>query len=204
MATILLITSSPRGADSISSKVAKAVVETLQEKNPGSSVVTRDLAAKPLPYLDAAFLGAVYTPEESRTAEQKAYSDLGFEIINEVLTANYIVIASALINFSVPATLRSWVDYLVRNGVTFKYGENGPVGVIDGSAKQVIFVEARGGVYAGEAAAYLHSTDSYLKGVLGWLGLTKTQSINIEGLAYGPEASEKAIAAALEQAKLVE
>jgi len=102
------------------------------------------------------------------------------------------VIAAPMINFTIPSTLKSWVDYVARAGRTFRYSEKGPEGLVTG--KQVILVVARGGVYAGNPA--LDFQVPYLKSVLGFLGMTDVEVIEVEGTAFGPDAAEKAVAAA--------
>jgi FMN-dependent NADH-azoreductase len=98
-----------------------------------------------------------------------------------------------MINFTIPTNLKGWIDYVARAGRTFRYSEKGPEGLVTG--KQVIIVAARGGVYSGAGNA-LDFQLPYLKSVLGFLGMTDIEVLEVEGTAYGPEAAEKAVAAA--------
>jgi FMN-dependent NADH-azoreductase len=98
-----------------------------------------------------------------------------------------------MINFTIPSTLKSWIDHVARAGRTFSYGASGPQGLVTG--KQVILIGARGGVYA-QAMQALDFQLPYLKSVLGFLGMTDVQVVEVEGVAYGPEAAEKAVEAA--------
>jgi FMN-dependent NADH-azoreductase len=103
-------------------------------------------------------------------------------------------------NFGVPATLKTWIDYLVRSRVTFQYGETGPVGLITG--KKVYLVLASGGVYSTGPGASVNHLEPYLRAILGFMGLIDVETILIEGVAMGAEASEKALEGA--QARIKE
>jgi FMN-dependent NADH-azoreductase len=193
MSSILLLTSSPR-AESLSTPIAVDLAEKLKSQNPGSVVVRRDLATNPLPHIDDLFTGAIRKPAEARTAEEIAAIKTSDELVNELFAADTIVISTGLINFNIYSSLKTWIDNVARAGVTFKYTESGPVGLLTG--KKVYVVLASGGVYSQGPAAPLNHAVPYLKSVLGFLGITDIETIYVEGLAFGPEAAEKAIDAA--------
>ncbi|NEI97184.1 FMN-dependent NADH-azoreductase [Rhizobium ruizarguesonis] len=193
MSSILLLTSSPR-AESLSTPIAVDLAEKLKNQNPGSVVVRRDLAATPLPHIDDLFTGAIRKPAEARTAEETVAVKTSDELVNELLAADTIVISTGLINFNIYSSLKTWIDNVARAGLTFKYTESGPVGLATG--KKVYVVLASGGVYSQGPAAPLNHAVPYLKSVLGFLGITDIETIYVEGLAFGPEAAEKAIDAA--------
>lgn len=193
MSSILLLTSSPR-ADSLSTPIAADLAEKLKSQKPGSVVVRRDLAANPLPHIDDLFTGAIRKPAEARTAEEVAAIKTSDELVAELFAADTIVISTGLINFNIYSSLKTWIDNVARAGVTFKYTESGPVGLLTG--KKVYVVLASGGVYSQGPAAPLNHAVPYLKSVLGFLGITDIETIYVEGLAFGPEAAEKAIDAA--------
>ncbi|GGD97005.1 FMN-dependent NADH-azoreductase [Rhizobium anhuiense] len=193
MSSILLLTSSPR-AESLSTPIAVDLAEKLKSQNPGSVVVRRDLATNPLPHIDDLFTGAIRKPAEARTAEEIAAIKTSDELVNELFAADTIVISTGLINFNIYSSLKTWIDNVARAGVTFKYTESGPVGLLTG--KKVYVVLASGGVYSQGPAAPLNHAVPYLKSVLGFLGITDVETIYVEGLAFGPEAAEKAIGAA--------
>ncbi|KZS51271.1 MULTISPECIES: FMN-dependent NADH-azoreductase [Rhizobium] len=193
MSSILLLTSSPR-AESLSTPIAVDLAEKLKSQNPGSLVVRRDLATNPLPHIDDLFTGAIRKPAEARTAEEIAAIKTSDELVNELFAADTIVISTGLINFNIYSSLKTWIDNVARAGVTFKYTESGPVGLLTG--KKVYVVLASGGVYSQGPAAPLNHAVPYLKSVLGFLGITDIETIYVEGLAFGPEAAEKAIDAA--------
>jgi len=126
------------------------------------------------------------------TDEQRALLARSETLVDELLAADVIVIAAPMINFTIPSNLKAWIDYVARAGRTFSYSEAGPKGLVTG--KHAILVAARGGVYANNPA--LDFQVPYLKGVLAFLGITDVEVLEVEGTAYGPEAVEKAVAAA--------
>ncbi|MFS8146903.1 FMN-dependent NADH-azoreductase [Rhizobium sp. R635] len=193
MSSILLLTSSPR-AESLSTPIAADLAEKLKNQKPGSALVRRDLAANPLPHIDDLFTGAIRKPAEARTAEEIAAIKTSDELVAELFAADTIVISTGLINFNIYSSLKTWIDNVARAGVTFKYTESGPVGLLTG--KKVYVVLTSGGVYSQGPAAPLNHAVPYLKSVLGFLGITDVETIYVEGLAFGPEAAEKAIDAA--------
>ncbi|PDT34995.1 FMN-dependent NADH-azoreductase [Rhizobium sp. M10] len=193
MSSILLLTSSPR-AESLSTPIAVDLAEKLKNQKPGSVVVRRDLASNPLPHIDDLFTGAIRKPAEARTAEEVAAIKTSDELVNELFAADTIVISTGLINFNIYSSLKTWIDNVARAGVTFKYTESGPVGLVTG--KKVYVVLTSGGVYSQGPAAPLNHAVPYLESIFGFLGITDVETIYVEGLAFGPEAAEKAIEAA--------
>jgi FMN-dependent NADH-azoreductase len=189
---VLYVASSSRGSASYSNRVATDVLTELRRREPGAKVTVRDLAREPLPHIDDDFVAATRGPAASQTAEQRALLARSDTLVDELLAADVIVIGAPMINFTIPSNLKSWVDYVARAGRTFRYSEKGPEGLVTG--KQVILVVARGGVYAGNPA--LDFQVPYLKSVLGFLGMTDVEVIEVEGTAFGPDAAEKAVAAA--------
>lgn len=188
---ILQINSSARSAGANSTRLADAVTTRLKAANPGAVVELRDLAAHPHPVLDEAALGALFTPAEQRSPEQAARVALDDALIAQLQSADAIVLGVPMYNFGVPVQLKTWIDAIARAGVTFRYTENGPEGLVKG--KKVYVALARGGIYRDTPA---DSQVPYLKGVLGFLGMTDVEFIYAEGLAMGPEAADKAFAEA--------
>ncbi|WP_034296861.1 FMN-dependent NADH-azoreductase [Herbaspirillum sp. RV1423] len=192
MANILFINSSARSTGSISRQVAGEFVAKLQAAQPGSVVVERDVAANPIPHLDEQKLGAFFTPADKRTAEQQALVKLSEELIAEVNAADIIVIGAPMYNFSITSTLKTWIDHVARAGVTFKYTETGPVGLVQD--KKVYVFTSRGGVYSEGPAKAMDFHETYLRAVLGFIGMTDITFIHSEGLGMGEAAVEKAVA----------
>ncbi len=189
---ILYVTSSSRGSASYSNRVAANVLDELRAREPGATVTVRDLARAPLPHIGDEFVAATRSPNGPQTDEQRALLAQSDALVDELFAADLIVIATPMINFTIPSNLKTWIDYVARAGRTFSYSEAGPKGLVTG--KQVILVAARGGIYAQMPA--LDFQLPYLKSVLGFLGMTDVEVLEVEGTASGPEAAEKAVAAA--------
>jgi FMN-dependent NADH-azoreductase len=193
MSKVLLVTSSPRGAASHSSRIARDLADQFASGQP-DTVVSRDLFREPLPHIGEDFVTALGTPAEQRTPAQSAAVALSDRLIAELFAADVIVIASAMINFGVSSTLKTYIDYVLRAGVTFRYTANGPEGLVKG--KKAYIVQASGGVYSEGPSKAFNFQDTYLKHVLGFIGVTDVEVIHIEGVAFGPEATEKALSSA--------
>ena len=189
---ILQINSSARRLQddqgSFSTRLANELTAGLRTAQPAATVTVRDFATHPLPVLDEAGLGALFTPADARTAEQAARVALNDQLIAELLAADVLVIAAPMINFSISAQLKNWIDAIARAGVTFKYGEAGPVGLVTG--KKVYVVTSRGGIHRDQPR---DQVVSYLRTVLAFLGMTDVEFIYAEGLNMGPEAAEKGL-----------
>ncbi len=192
MANILFINSSARSTGSISRQLTSEFIEQLKAAQPGSNVVERDVAANPIPHLDEKMLGTFFTPADKRSAEQQALVKISEELIAEVNAADTIVIGAPMYNFSITSTLKAWIDHVARAGVTFKYTETGPVGLVQG--KKVYIFTSRGGVYSEGPAKVMDFHETYLRAVLGFIGMTDITFIHSEGLGMGEAAVEKAIA----------
>jgi len=182
---ILQITSSLRGEQSESNRVANSIVAKLAAANPNASVVTRDLARQPHPQLDEAALGALFTPAESRTAEQSARVALDDALIAQVQAADVVVIGAPMYNFGIPVQLKSWFDAIARAGVTFRYTENGPEGLLKG--KKVFVATARGGIYPADADPQV----PFVRMLLNFLGMTDQTFVYSAAQSMGPEAAAK-------------
>jgi FMN-dependent NADH-azoreductase len=198
MTNILLVLSSPRGEASHSTQVARNLVVRLKAARPDAAVAVRDLASDPLPHIDAEFIGALFTPDENRSDTQRAEVERSDRLVDELLAADIVVIASAMINFAPTSTLKSWLDHIARAGRTFRYTEAGtPEGLVPG--KKVYLVESRGGVYSEGALKAIDFQEPYLRHMLGFMGMTDVEVIAVEGTLLGPDVAEKAVSAALDR-----
>ncbi|HEX7029303.1 MAG TPA: NAD(P)H-dependent oxidoreductase [Gammaproteobacteria bacterium] len=189
MKTLLKIQASLFGDAGQSSQLAAHYAADWLKKNPGGRVVTRDLATQPVPPLTAQRFQALGTKPGERTAAQQAVVNLSDTLIEELMVADEIVFAVPMYNFNIPSGLQSWFDHVARAGVTFRYTENGPEGLI-GNKRVHVFV-TRGGQY-GEA----HPQTAYLRQILDFIGLADANIVLAEGLAMGDAAREKSLAAA--------
>lgn len=196
MSTLLQINSSVFSTGGQSSQLADHYVAAWKKSNPGAKVVTRDLATDAVPHLGGATVGAFFTPAEARNADQKAAIALSDQLVAEVQAADTIVIGAPMYNFGVPSVLKAWFDHIARAGVTFRYTENGPVGLLGG--KKVVVFSTRGGLYAGTANDL---ETSYIRAFFGFLGVTEVSFVYAEALAYGEDKKAEAMKAALAQAE---
>jgi len=193
MKTLLHVKSSLFGDQGQSAQLAGSFISRWTQKNPESSVIERDLAADPVPHLDAFRMGALNTPQAERSEAQQAVVDLADQLLAEVKAADVIVIGLPMYNFSVPSQLKSWFDHLARAGVTFQYTETGVQGLIED--RPVYLISTRGGVYGDEGS---NMQISYVKQLLSFMGLSNQQLVVAEGLAmddHRDAALEKARAA---------
>jgi FMN-dependent NADH-azoreductase len=189
---ILQITSSVRGNDSESTRVANLIVDKLVSANPDAKVVRRDFGAQPHPLLDGAAVGALFTPADQRSSEQAARVAMDDALILEAQAADVIVIGAPMYNFGMPVQLKNWFDAIARSGVTFRYTETGPEGLLKN--KKVYVATARGGVYPVEADPQV----PHIRMLLNFLGMTDHTFIYSSGLNMGPDAAVKGQQAANE------
>ncbi|MCD2453421.1 FMN-dependent NADH-azoreductase [Methylicorpusculum oleiharenae] len=189
MTTLLQIQSSLFSADGQSSQLTNEFVSAWQRNQPASQIKVRDLALSPLPHINAEQVTAFFTPSESRTAAQQKLVDLTDDLINELKHSDIIVIGMPMYNFGIPSTLKAYFDHIARAGVTFRYTENGPVGLLTG--KKAYIFATRGGQYAGTA---LDTQTTYVRDFLGFLGITDVEFIYAEGMNMGTDIKEKALA----------
>lgn len=184
---ILQINSSVRGPASTSTRIATSIVQHLRSLHPEATVETRELAQQA--FLDADALGAIFTPAEARTPEQKERVAQDDATIAQLLDSDVVVLGVPLYNLGEPVQLKAWIDAICRAGVTFKYTSAGPEGLVKGKKVYVAF--ARGGNYRGSA---FDTQTPYLRNTLGLLGMTDVTFFHAEGLAHGEEATAKALA----------
>lgn len=194
MKRILHLISSPRGADSFSIKLANAVIDKLQDEYPESSVEEVNLIESNVPHLDTAHLRSFFTPAEQLTPEDQdaiRYSD---QAIAQLMAADIIVIGAPLYNFSIHSSLKAWIDHIARAGKTFTYSEQGAEGLVKG--KKVYIAMSSGAVYSEGLYQPYDFVSTYLRAVLGFLGMTDFTLIRVEGVnipGLKEEALNKAI-----------
>jgi len=194
MTALLQINSSVFSSDGHSSQLANEFVAAWRANNQDALVTVRDLANEPIPHLDAQRVSAFFTPPEARTVEQKVFIEESNALIDELKQSDVIVIGLPMYNFGIPSTLKAYFDQIARAGVTFRYTENGPEGLILG--KKVYIFATRGGMYAGTA---LDSQTNYVRDFLKFLGMTDVEFIYAEGLNKGNDTKHKALTSAKEK-----
>ncbi|KVH04003.1 MULTISPECIES: FMN-dependent NADH-azoreductase [Burkholderia] len=191
MSHTLLVTSSPRGADSLSTRFATEIAEGIQARA-GGPLTVRDLAANPPPHIAPAYIQGRVTSPADRTPEQVEAVKIAQELVDELKAADVIVLGSGMINFSLSSQLKAWFDHVTWPGVTFGYGDIGPKGLLTG--KKVYLVTAAGGVFSEGAWAPFDFQTSYLLHLLGFIGLTDVEVVRVEGTVFGPDAAKAVIA----------
>ena len=193
MSTLLQINASIHSEKGQSSQLAYRFVDAFQEQHPDAKIVVRDVAAAaPVPHLNAERFAAFITQPEARNAEQAAVVAYSDALINELKQADVIVIGLPMYNFGVPSQLKAYFDHIARVGVTFKYTEKGPVGLLTG--KKVYVFAARGGLYAGTP---MDTQTNYVRDFLRFIGLSDVEFVYAEGLAVSPHSKETSLAKAV-------
>ncbi len=190
MATLLQVKSSIFGDNGQSAQLAAMYVAQWQEKYPAGDVVVRDVVADSVPHLDLATVGALMTPDDERSAEQQAIVNRSDELIAEIKAADQIIIGVPMYNFGIPSQLKAYFDLLARAGVTFKYTENGPVGLLDD--KPVVLFATRGGFHKDQGDHQI----PYVKQYLGFIGLSSVETVYAEGLNIGEDVAKAELAKA--------
>jgi FMN-dependent NADH-azoreductase len=195
MKKILHLISSFRDDASNSIKLGRAIVDQIVAENPGAIVEEINLIDENYPHLDAPHFQAFLTPVAEFTADDREAIKHSDKAIAQLMDADYLVVGSPFYNFSIHSALKAWIDHIVRAGVTFRYTEKGPEGLVKG--KKVYIAMASGGIYSeGPAQAYDFNAP-YLKTLFGFLGMTDLKIIRAEGLkipVIGEHALENAIA----------
>jgi FMN-dependent NADH-azoreductase len=180
MPTLLKIDSSPMGERSISRKLTSEFVKTWISSHPGGTIISRDLTTMDIPVIDGGWVAAAYTPEDARTPEQKQTLSVSDLLIADLQKADEYAFGVPMHNFSIPSTLKMWIDQVMRAGKTFSYGSNGAKGLLSG--KKATLLMASGAVYEhGSALAALNFVTPYLRTVFGFMGVTDVNFIAAEG-----------------------
>jgi FMN-dependent NADH-azoreductase len=192
---LLHIDASILGGNSASREISAAIVDRLKRNHPRLEVTYRDLANEPLAHLSLAHLSAQQgaSPESPETE-----GDLrnGWAALDEFLAADIVVIGAPMYNFTIPSQLKAWIDRILVAGKTFRYTDKGAEGLA--GQKRVIVAISRGGFYGpGTPAGALEHLETYIKGVLAFIGVQNPEFIVAEGLQTGPEQREKAMHGAL-------
>jgi FMN-dependent NADH-azoreductase len=182
MKKILHIISSPQGEASVSKKLGNAIIEKIKAKYPDSILKERNLAKKPLPHLDEVLISSFFAPAEKLSKEQIEATKRSDEAIAELQEADILVIDSPMYNFTIASTLKTYLDHIVRRGVTFRATDTGTEGLVKN--KKVYLAFSGAGVYSEGALKSYDFVIPLLKTVLGWIGITDVSVFRVEGLRY--------------------
>ncbi len=185
MSKVLVLKSSILAGYSQSNQLADFYAEEARAK--GNSVTVRDLAAQPIPVLDGELVGALRPSDAPLSPRQQEALALSDELIAELQAHDTVVIAAPMYNFNIPTQLKNYFDLIARAGVTFRYTEAGPEGLVTG--KRAVILSSRGGIHKNTPTDLL---TPYVKLFLGFIGITDVNFVFAEGIAYGPEVATKA------------
>jgi FMN-dependent NADH-azoreductase len=169
---VLRVDSSARPAGSVSRRLADALIEQLEISEGAVDLTVRDLAVEAPAFVDAAWVDANFTPAERRSEAQRAALAQSDALVAELKAADVLVVGVPIYNFGIPAALKSWVDMVARARLTFRYTENGPVGLLRG--KRAFLVVASGGTSVGSEIDF---ATGYLRHVLGFFGIDDVEII---------------------------
>jgi FMN-dependent NADH-azoreductase len=198
MANILHIDTSPRGERSISRQLSYKFITSWKDTHPGDTVTYRDLGHSPVSHVDESWIAAAFTPSENRTPELTEAIKLSDSLIDEFLAADRFVFGVPMYNFTIPSTLKAYIDQIVRVGRTFAVTDNGYQGLVD-SSKKILVITSRGGSYRpGTPQAAYDYQEPYLRAIFGYMGLTDVTFIHADNLNMGDEARQQSLDAAHE------
>ena len=182
-------------ATSHTRRLSRELIDRLKAANPGATVVYRDVVANPLPHVDMTIRQA-WTPENSANPLLAETIGRSKALVEELKAADVVVVASPMYNFTVPSTLKAWIDHVSIAGQTFSYTAEGPRGLLTG---KVYLVLSSGGVYSQGPFAANDHLSTYLQAIFRFLGVSDIEIIRAEGVAYGPEQDRAAMASAAEK-----
>lgn len=188
MKTLLQINTSIFAGDGQSTRLANEFSAHWLANTPNGRVVVRDLAAEPVPHLSAERFTAFALSAHERSPAQNRAVDESNALINELRNADEVVLGLPLYNFGVPSTLKAWIDHIARAGITFRYSDNGPVGLL--ADRPVHIIATRGGLFRGTP---WDTQSDYIRNVMRFIGITDIHFIYAEGLSSGGQ-REQALA----------
>jgi FMN-dependent NADH-azoreductase len=189
MTTILALRSSILGAASASNHLIDQTLANLRAEDATIRVIDRDLVATPVPHLDGN--GANALRADPANASQQAARALSDLLIAELQSADILLIGAPMYNFGISSLLKSWFDHVLRAGVTFRYSDAGPEGLLAG--KRAIVILTRGGQYSDGPARTMDAQEPHLRTLLGFVGITDQTFVRAEKLAFGPAERETAL-----------
>ena len=194
---VLHIDASPRTVRSVTRKLTAAFINALRVKHPALKVTHHDIGHHPPAFISDAWVGAAFAPADHNDPAMKGVLHHSDELTAELIAADVLVIGAPMHNFTVSASLKAWIDQVVRTDMTFKITEAGVEPLLKG--KKAIIVTSRGGFIAGTAYDF---QEPYLRTILGFIGITDITFVHAEGVNEGEQARETAMTAA--SAKLIE
>lgn len=207
MAKILYITANPKPIEqSFSLSVGKAFMDAYKQENPNDQITELDLYKMEVPLLDPdVFSGwgklQQGTAFDQLSAQEKSKVSKINQLTEQFVNADKYVFVTPLWNLSIPPLMKAYIDTICIADKTFKYTENGPVGLMND--KKAVHIQARGGVYSEGPGKDFELGDRYMRTILSFLGISYIKSIIVEGIAQAPDQAEKIKSQAIAEAKEV-
>ena len=195
MTNVLIVDSAATGEASVTRRLTGELEAALRGRGP-VRIVHRDVGTHTLPHLTAETTPAIRGAEAATDAARAAIA-LSDELIAELEAADLVVIGAPMYNFGIASTLKAWFDHVLRAGITFRYSEAGPEGLLKG--KKTIVIESRAGLYSSGPSAPMDSQEPHLRTLLGFMGLDDPTFVRVEKLAFGPDQAAASIAGAVEE-----
>jgi FMN-dependent NADH-azoreductase len=199
MTNVLIVDSAATGEASVTRRLTGELEAALRARGP-VRIVHRDVGTRPIPHLTAETTPAIRGAEAETDAARESLA-LSDALIAELKAADLVVIGAPMYNFGIASTLKAWFDHVLRAGITFRYSEAGPEGLLKG--KKAIVVESRAGLYSSGAMAAMDSQEPHLRTLLGFMGLDDVTFVRVEKLAFGPDQAAASIAEAVEQLRSI-
>ena len=194
MTNVLIVDSAATGEASVTRRLTGELEAVLRGRGP-VRIVHRDVGTHPVPHLTAETTPAI-RGAEAETESARDTLALSDALIAELKAADVVVIGAPMYNFGIPSTLKAWFDHVLRAGITFRYSEAGPEGLLKG--KTTIVIESRAGLYSSGPSAAMDSQEPHLRTLLGFMGLDGATFVRVEKLAFGPEQAAASIAEAID------
>ena len=190
MATILVLTASPRGERSASRTLTTSFARQWAQLHPGDTILLRDIGHHPVPHVSEAWVVGAFAPVEAQTPESKAAIAVSDQLVAEFLSADRYIFGVPMYNFHIPSTFKAYIDQIVRAGKTFAVGPNGFEGLV--KDKKALFITSSGGSYpAGTPMAAYNFQEPYLRHIFKYMGVTDVQFVTAGNMTQGEDAARQ-------------
>lgn len=193
--TLLYLDASPRGERSHSRKLGRKFLDAWRSAHPNATVITRDVGHEPPPFVTEAWVEGAYAPVDQQSPAAKEAIAVSNQYVDELLSAQQIVITTPIYNLSIPAALKAWVDQIVRYGRTFTMENGGYQGLASGR-RAIVIVASGGDFRPGSAGASYNFVEPYLRALFGFIGITQVEFVYAHSLAGDASTVEQSRTAA--------
>ncbi|WP_028610209.1 FMN-dependent NADH-azoreductase [Paenibacillus harenae] len=202
MSTVLFVKANDRDIEqAVSVKLYQAFLDSYKKSHPQDTIIELDLFKVELPYMNADMINGNFKVARGfdLTPAEQAAAEVSGKYIDQFLAADKVVFAFPLWNFTIPAVLHTYLDYLCQAGKTFSYTAEGPVGLV--KDKKVALLNARGGIYSEGPAAAVEMSYNLVRNIMGFFGVTNLENVIIEGHNMHQDQAQTIISNGLAQAE---